>query len=165
LLEEVALSARQIADQLSHAKVCIAQDNYPGRRLKQRAPGRHSTELLGERSARGHHRVRANRPHPAAYDGSTAIVELPDSAAVVEKYCDTAELSGQEARRAGWRGPHRVGSLIPGGGKPRSGSNDAGSHGKVRRTSVVVARDPPKTLGTAGGADVSRPGRIGARGF
>jgi len=33
LLEEVALSARQIADQLSHAKVCIAQDNYPGRRL------------------------------------------------------------------------------------------------------------------------------------
>ncbi len=33
LLDEGELSARQIADQLGHAKVSMTQDNYLGRRL------------------------------------------------------------------------------------------------------------------------------------
>jgi len=36
LLDEGELSARQIADQLGHAKVSMTQDNYLGRRLTSR---------------------------------------------------------------------------------------------------------------------------------
>ncbi len=43
LLDEGALSARQIADQLGHAKVSMTQDNYFGRRLANRR----TAETLG----------------------------------------------------------------------------------------------------------------------
>ena len=36
ILDESELSARQIADQLGHAKVSMTQDNYLGRRLTDR---------------------------------------------------------------------------------------------------------------------------------
>ena len=36
ILDEGDLSARQIADQLGHAKVSMTQDNYLGRRLTSR---------------------------------------------------------------------------------------------------------------------------------
>jgi integrase len=42
ILDQSELSARQIADQLGHAKVSMTQDNYLGRRLTDRR----TTEVL-----------------------------------------------------------------------------------------------------------------------
>jgi integrase len=47
LLDEGALSARQIADQLGHAKVSMTQDNYLGRRLTNRRTAETLDRALG----------------------------------------------------------------------------------------------------------------------
>ena len=47
LLDGGALSARQIADQLGHAKVLMTQDNYLGRRLTNRRNAETLDRALG----------------------------------------------------------------------------------------------------------------------
>lgn len=47
LLDEGELSARQIADQLGHAKVSMTQDNYFGRRLTSRRTAQTLDKALG----------------------------------------------------------------------------------------------------------------------
>ena len=47
LLDEGELSARQIADQLGHAKVSMTQDNYLGRRLTSRRTAETLDRALG----------------------------------------------------------------------------------------------------------------------
>lgn len=47
LLDEGELSARQIADQLGHAKVSMTQDNYLGRRLTSRRTAQTLDQALG----------------------------------------------------------------------------------------------------------------------
>jgi integrase len=47
LLDEGELSARQIADQLGHAKVSMTQDNYLGRRLTTRRTAETLDRALG----------------------------------------------------------------------------------------------------------------------
>jgi integrase len=47
LLDEGELSARQIADQLGHAKVSMTQDNYLGRRLTNRRTAETLDRALG----------------------------------------------------------------------------------------------------------------------
>jgi integrase len=46
-LDEGGLSARQIADQLGHAKVSMTQDNYIGRRLTNRRTAQALDNALG----------------------------------------------------------------------------------------------------------------------
>ncbi|WP_214407382.1 tyrosine-type recombinase/integrase [Pseudonocardia lacus] len=48
LLDESELSARQIADQLGHAKVSMTQDNYLGRRLTNRHTAQALDRSIGE---------------------------------------------------------------------------------------------------------------------
>jgi integrase len=48
LLDESELSARQIADQLGHAKVSMTQDNYLGRRLTNRRTAQALDRTIGE---------------------------------------------------------------------------------------------------------------------
>ena len=48
LLDEGELSARQIADQLGHAKVSMTQDNYLGRRLTSRGTAETLDRAIGQ---------------------------------------------------------------------------------------------------------------------
>lgn len=48
LLDEGDLSARQIADQLGHAKVSMTQDNYLGRRLTSRRTAQTLDRAIGQ---------------------------------------------------------------------------------------------------------------------
>lgn len=48
ILDESELSARQIADQLGHAKVSVSQDNYLGRRLTDRRTAKALDVAVGQ---------------------------------------------------------------------------------------------------------------------
>jgi integrase len=61
LLDEGELSARQIADQLGHAKVSMTQNSYLGRRLTNRRTAEALDRALGPTLGQAQHTRRTHR--------------------------------------------------------------------------------------------------------